>query len=311
MDDDQATLDVDVAVDAVPDDAGNSGGDPQPEPFLAVNERTKYATREDAVKAYDEAGKRISSLSNWEKTGTKWGVSDPKHLEPIFNELMTARKELPTLKAELEALKKAQAAIANPKPASNDPKAQEAEAVKKYLADLGYTSKEDVSNLIKELKDEISGLKNTGSQYETQRLENQTIEAREQLGTWLSEAQVTDDADGSKREAVEELIAAWINKDDDRVAQWQRGGSGAMKLAKEGFERVITQLGLKPAAAQPNASAAQAANVGRKLQNGKTLPAQGTARNASAQSQPVAKKGLTSALHNKAWDYMEKHKLNA
>lgn len=307
MDDGQATLDVDVAVDDAQLDAGNSGGDPAAEPFLAVNDRTKYATREDAVKAYDEAGKRIAALSTWEKTAKNYGLGEPKHLEAIFSETLKARQELPQLRAELEALKKAQAVLAQPKPAANDPKAKEAEDVKKYLAELGYTSKADVDAMVKELKDELAGLKNNGSQAETTRLENQEAEAREWLSSQMSEAKIADDESGSKANIVGTLIKQVIESSDENLATWNRGGSGAMKLVKTAYEQVLNSLGWKPAeTAAPNASAAQAASVGRRLQNSKTLPAQGTARNATATNQPAPKKGINADTHNKAWALLNK-----
>lgn len=309
--DDQATLESDVVVDGSQADSGNSG-DPnaQPEPFLAVNDRTKYATKEDAIKAFDESGKRIAGLSAWEKTAKQYGLGEPKHLETIFNETLELRK----VKAEYEALKKMQDTLKAVRPTTDpsDPKAKEAQEVKAYLTNLGYTSKEDVDKLVKELRDELGQLKQSGSQAESQRFENQEAEAREKLGSWLSEAKVTDDANGTKQQIVGTLVKTWIEGDDDRLARWNRGGSVAEKLVKEGFDDVMTHLGWKAAVtAQPNASAAQAANVGRRMANSKTLPAQGTARNGSASNQPAPKKGINSDTHNKAWAMLEKMQANA
>lgn len=309
--DDQATLDVDVAVDGSQADPGNSG-DPnaQPEPFLAVNDRTKYATKEDAIKAFDESGKRIAGLSAWEKTAKQYGLGEPKHLETIFNETLELRK----MKAEYEALKKMQDTLKAAKPTTDpsDPKAKEAQEVKEYLKNLGYTSKEDVDAMVKELRDELGQLKQSGSQAEDTRLENQVVEAREKLNGFMAAEKITDDADGTKANIVETLITNWVNQDDERVAMWSRGGVGAAKLVKEGFDKVIANLGWKAqAAAQPNASAAQAANVGRRMANSKTLPAQGTARNGSASNQPAPKKGINSDTHNKAWAMLEKMQANA
>jgi len=50
------------------------------EPFLRVNDRTVYKTREDALKGLDEAGKRISTLSAWEKEARNWGLDKPQAL---------------------------------------------------------------------------------------------------------------------------------------------------------------------------------------------------------------------------------------
>lgn len=309
MDDGQATLDVDVEVAVDPAEAGNSGGEPQPEPFLAVNDRTKYATREDAVKAYDEAGKRIAALSPWEKTAKQYGLGEPKHLEAIFKETLSSRTELANAKAELAALKKMQETLAQPKPASNDPKAAEAQQVREYLKGLGYTSKEEVTEAMKELKDEIAALKSNGSQAESTRFENQEAEAREWLSSQMSEAKIADDESGTKANIVGTLVKQFIESTDENLATWNRGGSGAKKLVEAGYTQVMNHLGWKPAEATPNAGATQAAATGRRLQNSKTLPAPGTAKSAAATPAPKKAAGITADLHNKAWAYMEKMKL--
>jgi hypothetical protein len=76
--DDQATPEVDVDVDAQQDPAGTDQTDPAPakpeEPYLAVNDRTVYKTKDDAVRGYNEAANRIAQLSAWEKQAKQYGL---------------------------------------------------------------------------------------------------------------------------------------------------------------------------------------------------------------------------------------------
>lgn len=69
------------------------------EPYLKVSDRTVYHTREDAVKAYQEAEKRITSLSAWEKLYAApdkggygfTGITKPEDLVPLLDELIELR----------------------------------------------------------------------------------------------------------------------------------------------------------------------------------------------------------------------------
>jgi len=86
--DEQVTPEVDVDVqDAGADDASAQ----QETPFLKVNDRVTYKTQEDAVRAYDEAGKRIAQLSGWEKQAKQYGLADPKDLDAVAKELLELR----------------------------------------------------------------------------------------------------------------------------------------------------------------------------------------------------------------------------
>src|SRR5580658_986846 len=63
------------------------------EPFLPVNDRTVYKTREDAIKGYNDAAQRISQLSGWERQAKQYGLTDPRQLDAVAKELLELRKE--------------------------------------------------------------------------------------------------------------------------------------------------------------------------------------------------------------------------
>jgi hypothetical protein len=299
--DDQATPEVDVDANAVETQEGAETTQPEapPEPFLSVNDRTVYKTKDDAVKAYNEAGQRIAQLSAWEKQAKQYGLSDPKQLDAVAKELL----ELREYKANLAK----QAAAPKIDPA--DPKAKEAQQVREYLKGLGYISKEDQEAALKELREQVEALK-TGTQHsEEVRFQNQEAEARNDMNSWLSAAGVKDE-NGAKSKIVGTLIKDWINGDDERVERWTRGGVSAKALVKEGFDLAMSELGWKAAvpaavAAKPT-DASYAANKAKAIAVNKKLPAPGTGKDAGANKPAVNKGGINSELHNRAWDVFSK-----
>src|SRR5579872_4119913 len=144
--DELATPEVDVDPTQDPAATDPTGSDPaKDEPFLAVNERTVYRTKEDAAKGFNEAASRIAQLSAWEKQAKQYGLSDPKQLDAVAQELLELRKQAADAKKQASA----------PKADPADPKAKEAEQVKKYLRELGYVSKEDQAEALKELQERL------------------------------------------------------------------------------------------------------------------------------------------------------------
>lgn len=300
--DEQGTPEV-VDVDAQQDPAAGDpdGGDPAAkpeEPYLRVNERTVYKTADDAIRGYNEAASRIAQLSGWEKQAKQYGLTDPKQLEAVANELLALRKE----KADAAAALKNAPAKVDPA----DPKAKETAQVREYLKNLGYISKEDQAEALKELREQIAEMKQQGTQSEQQRFENQEAEARNDLNGYMSAAGVKDDANGSKAQILGTLVKDWINGSEERIAQWSKGGVSAKNLVKEGTETMINMLGWKAAATpapgqlkptDPGYAAAKA----KALAANKKLPAPGTAKTAPNNNPPKQKGHINAALHEKAY----------
>jgi hypothetical protein len=296
-------VDVDEAVQQDP--VVGDQTDPTPakdEPFLPVNERTVYKTREDAIRGYNEAASRIAQLSGWEKQAKAYGLSDPKQLDAVAKELLELRKEKADAAAKLQAA---------PKTDPADPKAKESQQVKEYLKNLGYVSKEDQASALKELQDRLDRFEQSGKQSEELRFQNQEAEARNDVGGYLTAAGVKDDANGTKLQVVGTLVKDWINNDEERIERWTRGGVTAKNLVKEGFDQMLNALGWKPAVTpaagqlkptDPGYAAAKAKAVA----TNKKLPAQGTGRSHGDGSKPKVLKGhINTALHNKAWEYIQ------
>ena len=94
----QATPDAPPADSAAPVPSTPSQASPA---FLEVNERTKYATKEDAIKGWNEAQSRISSLSKWEQLIAApvekggFGITDPQQVAQLLDELAEIRASKP------------------------------------------------------------------------------------------------------------------------------------------------------------------------------------------------------------------------
>jgi hypothetical protein len=270
--------------------------EPKPEePFLSVNDRTVYKSKDDAIRGYNEAANRIQALSAWEKTAKQYGLTDAKQLEEVAKELLAAREKLAA----------AAKAAGAPKVNSNDPKVKEREQVSKYLKDLGYISKEDQEAALKELRDQVAEMRQSGQRSEEVRFQNQEAEARNDLKSWMSTAGIKDDAQGTKETIVGTLIKDWINSSEERIGRWSNGGVSAKALVKEGYDLFTKQLGW--AAAKPAGNAplkptdpGYAAAKAKQVAANKKLPASGTGKQ-PAKETPKQKGAINAALHEKAW----------
>lgn len=300
----ETPVDVDAEVvdptDPVVDDAPKDD-----EPYLPVNDRTVYKTKEDAIRGYNEAASRIAQLSGWEKQAKQYGLTDPRQLDAVANELLQLRREKAELAAKITAAPKTDTT-------ATDPKAKEAQQVREYLKGLGYISKEDQEEALKELKDQIAEMKQNGSRSEEMRFQNQEIEARNDLSGYLTAAGIKDDANGTKMQVIGTLVKDWINNDEDRIERWSRGGHSAKALVKEGTDQMIAALGWKgtPAVAattptlKPTDPGYAAAKAKSMAANKGKLPAQGTGKETPSKT-PKQKGHINAALHEKAWKLFE------
>ena len=280
------------------------------EPFLPVNDRTIYKTREDAVRGYNEAANRIQALSQWEKEAKQWGLADPTQLRAVANELLQLRRE----KAELAAT--AGRRTAEPKVDPADPKAKEAAQVREYLKGLGYVSKEDQAAALQELRDFMNEQRQQSSQSTELRFQTQESDARDDVVGYLESDGFKDDGTGMKMSIVGTLIKDWINGSDERVEQWSRGGRSSQALVKEGYGFVMQHLGWKASAATTAAGNLKPTDPGyadakaQALARGKKLPTQGTATTRGkdgkfASGGPPKQKGAINAeLHEAAWAHI-------
>ena len=287
----------DVATTTPPND--------QPEePFLRVNDRTVYKSKDDAVRAYDEAGKRIASLTAWEKAAKGYGIDRPEVLTSIFDETLSLREKV----KELEKLQ----AKPNAQPTQSDPETPEDKKALAYLKNvlpkLGYVPKEELeplANEIKELKEQLESVKSSTTQSEEQRFRTQEATLQDELNTWVK-SEYGDEKFDKRGALVGTLIRNWINADDDLIARWRQGGVEARNLIREGYDLFKAELPWPKSTVQPGASASTAASKGRAVTGNKKLPNEGTVNGKAKKEEPKpGDKDYWTNLHNRARDFFE------
>lgn len=274
------------------------------EPFLPVNDRTVYKTKEEAIAGFNSAAQRIQELSSWEKQAKQWGLADPRQLDAVANELLQLRRE----KAEAAA-QAGKRNTSDVKVDPADPKAKEAAQVREYMKNLGYVSKEDQEEALKELREAVAEMRNQGSQSRELSFQHQEADARDDVASYIAAAGLKDPS-GTKGNVVGTLIKDWINSDEERIDEWSKGGRAAKTLVKTGFDLAMTALDWKPATAPgtkaaPAAAADYSVSKARAMQQNKKLPAQGTGRDDKGKFTPKQKGHINAALHEKAWELMQ------
>jgi hypothetical protein len=213
---------------AVVDDGTASGENESP--FLAVNDRTSYKTREDALKGFNEAQSRITTLSGYEKVLKKYGAKDanPELLERIVTEYLTLKND------------KGKTATTTPtattSPEDDGLTAEDKAALKwleKNAVKAGYVSKKDMEAL----QAKLEAIEGKSTKAQEAQYEANVAECQEAVTGWLGEAKValTDE----ERDDLESHIAAWVNARDERVTKFNRGGQSAVALIREGYGKML------------------------------------------------------------------------
>jgi len=315
-DDAQGTLEQVDVTGQESAESGYSGESSENDDFLVVNDRVKYATREDAIKAYQESGNRIEQLSVWEKELKDYGITDPKVVRQLLNELVQRRNDAE--KAEKQAKEAAGDGKGKQTTRSDDSDelSKEDQAALKWLQKmaprLGYVPKDELQKTVEELKGQITELQ-AGTQAAQEERRSSLIDSgRQNVSQWLSDDKIAD-PDGNKRHVIETLVTAWINQDDERVNKFYQGGSVTKELLKEGYDLAKKSLGWT--GAQPDATS-RAADKGRAIQRNKSLPKPGTSGKAGQQTDGVrrdaaGRRDHIGSAHNAAWEIANKHFHNA
>jgi hypothetical protein len=316
-DEQDGTHQNDVDVDVTNDADGNSGGgsdDQGDQPFLVVNDRQQYKTREEAIRAYNEAGTRIAQLSAWEKELERYGVKDPKIASQLFDELLTSRQKLSEFeKANKSSAQNGDAGKGATTSEDDADLSKEDKAALKWLQKhaprLGFVPKEELQSLKKEFEDfKNSATQNNEAAQERYR-SSVIADGKNSVVQLLAADKISDDAEGTKAGIVETLITAWINSNDERVQKFWTGGTVTQALLKEGYEAVKKNLGWS---GQANSQQNTALDKGKQLQRNRTLPKTDAAgknrqQNDGVRKDAAGRKDHIGSVHDKAWEIAEKH----
>lgn len=287
-------------------DSGSDDGD-----FLTVNERTRYKTREDALRGFTEAQTRITSLSQWEKVAKQYGLTDPAQINQVVRELLDLRKSAQAGKTA--------ASDASQQPTgkthSDDDLSAEDQAALKWLQKmaprLGYVPKADLDKTVAELKAQVDELKG-GQQSTEEQARNAAIDhGSSELTKLMTDAKLPTDEDA--RGAFETLIRAWIEADESNElrARFFASPSERAAVVKEGFEQVRKTFGKFTGGSSPASYAANKNAAARR--STQPLPQQGASRGTqpgkggnSRPNQGGPRTDPNRDQHEKAWEIAEK-----
>lgn len=310
LDDDAAVTQQDDQVDvdetqtddqSTADPSGDQGGEGAGEQdFLVVNDRQRYKSREEAIRAYTEAGQRIAALSQWERTARQYGVDDPTVLSQLFGELIQARQQLEQLKRQP---KEEPNRAAQPSAGDANLSKEEREArewLKKIFPELGVVTKDQLQSISEKLNA-------FDQRFETQSTETHNIlveESTNKVSEWMKADGLNDNENRSLQNLIERSIAAYMNSDPQLVRRWQLGGSAMDRVLREAYDAAMDALSL----VRVNSGAAYSQGKKNALnRNPKKLPQSGLppAKNAAANAQPKKGEDEWKEAHNKAWDLFQ------
>lgn len=294
--------DADVMNDGSQGDQGTpDGSDEGDGDFLTVDERTKYKTREDALKGFREAGTRIAQLSGWEKeVAQKYNIRDPKQVATLLNELVELRKQNAA---------RATASKGNPNGQDGKDSSQSDEqltAEEKKARDwlkangvkVGFVPKEEFETLKAELKAlQDAGKQSTDAQFET------LVESGRSSLTELMKAEKLPFDNPKFASKVENLVKSFIEEDEERIAAFYRGGAALAKVIKEGFADAMEALNLVRTQASTDYANKKNNVINR---NSKPLPRQGVSNNAAGGKKDAKKPGgITPEVHDRAFALLQ------
>lgn len=293
------------------------------EPFLVVDDRTQYRTREEAQRAYAEAGRRISELSGWERELRDYGNLTPAEVRGYLDELIAAREELSRVQNQ-QREQEGQRGQKQNNASVDDPTltADEKQALgwlQKRFPQLGVATKSEIQELLKGLTDKVGTLEGTIEQQRELQRQSMINDGRANLRQWMSTDKLQDDSDGTIQGMLEGFIRDYINQDKRRVDRFYQGGEASRSVLREGYDRAVKALGIVRGGQQISQSAQYTRNKADALRrNGTSLPRPGvTGRGAPA---PASRQNANSGkrinssgerdhiaeVHNKAWDLAQK-----
>ncbi len=287
QDDDQLLNDDGGAQDGTGSDGNDGEGGGGEKFFLTVNDRTKYRTQADAVKAFDAAGQRIAQLSPWEKEVSQaFGGLTPQQTKQIISEYV-----------QLKRAERSSAASAKKDGSPTESVSQltaEQKEVVDFLKKNGFITKDAADALRKEIDELKNGTQELRESTDSQRLSGLVDIGRTTLSAELTAAKLAPE----KAKAFERYITAWVNEDETRVERFYKGGDETKAVIKEGFKAVCADFGITPASqARPNLNAARDKNKVLN-RNPQRLPQSGSG---SAQRSPKPQnEGLTPDVHRRA-----------
>lgn len=281
--------------------------------FLDVDERHRYKTQEDAVRAIQESGQRIGQLTPWQEHAQRYGVTDPNALPQIFDSFIEMRDKLKQLEAQLEKNSGAAESGSQQKLNPTD------EANVKYLETHGFTRKDAIDKVLSDklspLEQKVAHLESLLGQSQEQQTNAVIEQGREHLSGLMEDAGIPVD-NPQVNEVIENAIVAWMEQNSlDRkgnilpgspLDKFYQGGNAMREIVKVGFERVSSLVNVlrQSADGQYQQKKQQVVrSTPRALPKGNApVPREGEEKQAS---RVPGSGGVNPKLHDAAWERMQ------
>jgi hypothetical protein len=283
-------------------------GQGEDEDFLVVNDRTRYKTREEALKGFQNASQTIASLSPWGKFAKEHGIT-PEQAAAIIREHSAKNTNQNGQQASGNAGNGQQAQQGQQTHSIDESQLTKEEKdalqwIKKVAPALGFVPKTEIESLKTDLLKQIEELKGFKSTTEEQHFNTLVETGRSELGSLLTAAKLPTDEKFSR--FMETNIKAYIDADDERVNRFYAGGEETKKLIREAFAEVKAVLGLARVQQKADATRTKTSVPGRP-NNARPNPAQ-QQRRPQGQQQPNPQNGPRqpkvdpmAKVHDRAW----------
>lgn len=224
----------------------------QDEYFLSVDDRTRYKTSEEAIKGFQESGRRIAELTPWQQQAQEYGLRDPRDLAALLDELIDYRAKAGSQARGAESQQTKPAAGGAGDGSNVTPEQKQAvEWLSKHGVEAGLVSKQELA----ELKETLETLRESAQVSDEERFERRIDEGRGYLKAELQEMGIKLPENKEAAEGLlgllEDALTNWANLDDNRVAAFYQGGDVLKQLIKDGLSTravVLNILKNQPAA---------------------------------------------------------------
>ncbi len=286
--------------------------------FLDVGDgRTRYRTREEAIRGFQEAGKRIAQLASWEKSLKPFGIRDPNTVAQLLVELAERRRR----EAEGAMPEGQSAAGDGTKTQSDDDLSPKEQAALKWLQKmaprLGYVPKAELEKTVSALARKIEALEGYKQQSDEARFNSLVQTGRAQLRDLLKSQGLPVDNDPKNPQGkqffrmIEAAVRDYIDDDEhpERIEAFYAGGEALNRLINAAYKEAIeASIGLVRTQ-QSTKSAKEKNNVVNR--NPKPLGLQGAVVKKGAggagggDKTPQKKVPFSPDAHNRAWEMFQ------
>lgn len=316
------------------DDGGDGGDDAQAAQsqaqqekwFLEVDARNRYRTREDAIKSWREAGKRISQLSGYERLLRRYGVDkpSPEMVDTLIRELLEHRTRAKASQSEdgasaAQQQKGSDSSRTVTSDANLTPEQRRAlDWLRANGKAAGYVPHEELLPMTEKLKafeKELAELRGFRQNSESQHLDSLVRHGQSELRTLLKGAKLLSQDPAQAKSMglfAERALRAWIEEDQDRLDRFQAGGDELAELIREGFEEIETVLNSVRAqqsasyAGKKNAAAGKPpVNTAGKAATQQQSQAQQQRRSPAQMNEDRARKDNWDDPNKKAWELFQ------